>query len=64
VVRGDAGTVSDHLNAMTGMDQQKGIYKALSLVALDMAKKRGVLDEKMLEGLEAALKEGDHGGSH
>ena len=58
VVRGDAGTVSDHLNAMTGMDQQKGIYKALSLVALDMAKKRGVLDEKMVEGLEAALKEG------
>lgn len=57
VVRGDAGTITDHLSAMSGMDQQKGIYKALSLVALDMARKRSVLDEKTLKALETALQE-------
>jgi len=46
VIRGDAGTITDHLNAMSGMDQQKSIYKALSLVALDMAKKRNVSTSK------------------
>lgn len=60
VVRGDVGTVNDHLRAMRGMDQQRGIYKALSLVALDMAGKRGVLDGKTIEALRRAFVEREY----
>ena len=57
VVRGDVGTMRDHLKAMAGMDQEREVYKTLSLVALDMARKRNVLDEETLKELEAALKD-------
>jgi predicted short-subunit dehydrogenase-like oxidoreductase (DUF2520 family) len=55
VVRGDAKTVKAHLGAMEDMEQQKKIYRALSEVALEMTAKRGVLDEKTLKALRAAL---------
>jgi predicted short-subunit dehydrogenase-like oxidoreductase (DUF2520 family) len=55
VIRGDAETVADHLRAMEGMESQKTIYKALSLAALDMAKRRNVLDEEIIANLERVL---------
>jgi len=57
VIRGDIETVRDHLEAMAGMDQERTVYKTLSLVALDMARKRNILDEEILKGLEAVLRE-------
>jgi predicted short-subunit dehydrogenase-like oxidoreductase (DUF2520 family) len=57
VVRGDIETVRDHLEAMAGMDEERAVYKTLSLVALDMARKRNVLDEELLKGLETVLKD-------
>jgi predicted short-subunit dehydrogenase-like oxidoreductase (DUF2520 family) len=55
VVRGDVETILDHLRAMDGMDSQRRIYKALSLAALDIAKKKNVLDAETLARLEEAL---------
>ena len=55
VVRGDIETVRDHIKAMAGMDQERTVYKTLSLIALDMARKRNILDEETLKGLEAVL---------
>jgi hypothetical protein len=39
VIRGDAGTVADHLRAMEGMESQEKIYRTLSLAALEMARR-------------------------
>ena len=55
VIRGDGETIMEHLRAMADMDTQKGIYKALSLVALDMSQKRNVLDEEAVKALQAVL---------
>ncbi len=57
VIRGDAETVADHLQAMEreGMDSQKAIYKALSLAALEMTRKRSVLDPDIVKELEKLL---------
>lgn len=57
VVRGDVETVRDHLKAMAGMDQERNVYKTLSLVALDIARKRNVLDEELLKEIEAVLRD-------
>jgi predicted short-subunit dehydrogenase-like oxidoreductase (DUF2520 family) len=56
VVRGDAGTVGAHLDAMDGMEQQKDVYRSLSRVALEMAEARGVLTTEQIEALKALLK--------
>ena len=56
IARGDAETVQDHLTAMKGMDSQQRTYKTLSLVALEMAKRRNILDKETLEKLQAVLK--------
>jgi predicted short-subunit dehydrogenase-like oxidoreductase (DUF2520 family) len=61
VIRGDAETVQDHLRAMEGMESQTTIYRALSLAALDMAKKRNVLDKEIIANLEKVLKETGEG---
>jgi predicted short-subunit dehydrogenase-like oxidoreductase (DUF2520 family) len=53
VVRGDTGTVEAHLKAMRGMELPEKVYKSLSLVALQMAQERGVLNP----GQAAALTE-------
>jgi len=55
IVRGDKGTVEDHINAMSGMNLHKRIYKALSLAALDMVKKRGIHNKETLDALQHAL---------
>lgn len=60
VVRGDAGTIASHLSAIKDMPLATGIYRELSRVALEMAKKRGTLSEEQIDTLEAALGEKDH----
>jgi predicted short-subunit dehydrogenase-like oxidoreductase (DUF2520 family) len=55
VVRGDTETVLAHLEAIKDMKLYGEAYRALSLVALDMAKERGALDEKAIERLKQAL---------
>lgn len=55
IIRGDTGTVEDHIRAMDDMEIHKRIYKALSLSALDMAKKRSVLNQETLIDLEHIL---------
>lgn len=58
VIRGDAETVLSHLQAMEGLELYTKVYKALSFVALDMVRKRGVLDDEILEKLQGILEEG------
>jgi predicted short-subunit dehydrogenase-like oxidoreductase (DUF2520 family) len=55
IVRGDAGTVEDHIIALRGMNLHKKIYKALSLVALDMAKERRIHGRETLDALQRIL---------
>jgi len=55
VIRGDVDTILDHLHAMSGMETQRKIYKALSLAALEMARKRGILDDEILSALQTVL---------
>jgi predicted short-subunit dehydrogenase-like oxidoreductase (DUF2520 family) len=57
VIRGDAETVLSHLQAMEGLELYTKVYKALSFVALDMVRKRGVLDDEILEKLQGILEE-------
>jgi len=56
VVRGDAGTIASHLDAMEGMEQQKEVYRSLSRVALEMAEERGTLTAEQVAALKALLK--------
>jgi predicted short-subunit dehydrogenase-like oxidoreductase (DUF2520 family) len=55
VVRGDAGTVVSHLNAMKDMPLQEQVYKSLSLVAVAMAEERGTLSEDHIKLLKSLL---------
>ena len=55
VVRGDAGTVASHLSAMEGMGLHERVYKALSLVAVEMADQRKALTEEQRDALTALL---------
>jgi len=56
VVRGDAGTIASHLDAMDGMERQKEVYRSLSRVALEMAEERGTLTAEQIAALKALLK--------
>ncbi|HAR96989.1 MAG TPA: hypothetical protein DCR97_13680, partial [Deltaproteobacteria bacterium] len=55
VVRGDSGTTAAHMAAMKDMPQAAGVYRELSRVALEMAKKRGALSAEQAEVLERVL---------
>jgi predicted short-subunit dehydrogenase-like oxidoreductase (DUF2520 family) len=55
VVRGDVETVLSHLEAMKDMELYKRAYKALSIVALDMAKERETLSQEAMEKLKQIL---------
>ena len=55
VVRGDVGTVLSHLDAMKNMELYEKAYRALSLVALAMAKERDALGEETIERLKQVL---------
>jgi predicted short-subunit dehydrogenase-like oxidoreductase (DUF2520 family) len=54
VVRGDAGMVRKHLEALSGDDRALGVYRRLSLAAVRMAKERGT-DPAALVQIERAL---------
>ena len=58
VVRGDAGTVDAHLQAMKDMGLSESVYRSLSLVALRMAEERGALTPEQATALKGLL-EGD-----
>lgn len=55
VIRGDSDTMAAHLAAMKEMPLAAGVYKELSRVALEMAKKTGALSPEQVEGLERIL---------
>lgn len=55
IVRGDIGTVKDHIDAMRDMNLHKQIYRALSLVALDMVKERKIQNQETLDALQRIL---------
>lgn len=55
VVRGDADTITSHLAAIKDMPLAAGVYKELSRVALEMAKKRRALSEEQIDALERVL---------
>lgn len=59
VIRGDSDTVASHLSAIEGMPLSTSVYRDLSLVALEMAKRRGTLSEEQIEALERALSRKD-----
>lgn len=55
IVRGDKGTMEDHIRSMGDMNLHKRIYKALSLAALDMVKERGIHNQEKLDELQRIL---------
>jgi predicted short-subunit dehydrogenase-like oxidoreductase (DUF2520 family) len=55
IVRGDVDTVAAHIEAMAGMTQHREVYKALSRVAIDMVRERGLLGEESLAPLRSLL---------
>jgi predicted short-subunit dehydrogenase-like oxidoreductase (DUF2520 family) len=55
LVRGDAGTIAAHIDAMKGMDSHKAVYKTLSLMALDMVEKRDVLSAAGIDEMRKLL---------
>lgn len=55
VVRGDAGTVRSHIKAMKGMELHDGVYRKLSLLALEMVKQRGTLTSEQERELGQVL---------
>jgi len=55
IVRGDSGTVEGHIDALKNMNLHKQIYKALSLVALDMVKERKIHSQETLDALQRIL---------
>jgi len=55
IVRGDSETVEGHIDALKNMKLHKQIYKALSLVALDMVKERKIHSQETLDSLQRIL---------
>jgi len=55
IVRGDSETVEGHIDALKNMKHHKQIYKALSLVALDMVKERKIHSQETLDALQRIL---------
>jgi len=55
LVRGDIETVKAHIESIRDMPIQKGIYKYLSLAALEIVEKRNILDATLLQELRKTL---------
>jgi predicted short-subunit dehydrogenase-like oxidoreductase (DUF2520 family) len=55
IVRGDDKTISSHLAAMSDMPLHKEIYLALSKMAFQMAKERGMLDSRQADAIKLIL---------
>lgn len=59
IARGDAGTVEKHMRSFRGRcPALTGIYREMGLLTVDLAARRGVLDEGQLAGLKSILKGG------
>jgi len=56
IVRGDVETVISHLKAIEDEKTIKAVYRDLSMVALQMAKKRGAIDEEIFKSMEDILR--------
>lgn len=52
IVRGDIDTILAHLDALKDEENLKTIYKDLSMVATEMAKKKGSIDEDIYERIK------------
>lgn len=55
IVRGDVETVEGHITALKNMELHADIYKALSLVAINMIKERKIHSQETLDALERIL---------
>ncbi len=55
VVRGDVGTVASHLKAIAGTGLPDKVYRDLSLVALEMARKRCTLTAEQIAEMETTI---------
>jgi predicted short-subunit dehydrogenase-like oxidoreductase (DUF2520 family) len=55
IVRGDTGTVENHMNALDNMELHRQVYKALSLVAINMVKERKIHNRETLSALQRIL---------
>ncbi len=55
VIRGDVETVASHLKAIENLELQSKVYKTLSSMALDIVRKRNVLDDETIERLQKIL---------
>lgn len=59
IVRGDTETVENHMNALDNMELHKQVYKALSLVAINMVKERKIHGQETLSALQRILEATD-----
>jgi len=55
IVRGDAGTVARHVEALAMFPQQLAAYRALGAVLIDLATERGTITDDQVATLRAAL---------
>lgn len=55
IVRGDVETVEGHITALKNMELHTQVYKALSLVALNMVKERKIHNQETLDALARIL---------
>ncbi|WP_342451577.1 DUF2520 domain-containing protein [Acetomicrobium sp.] len=56
ISRGDISTVSKHMEAMKDLPQILDVYKTLGLVTVEVALKKGTINEKQADKLRALLK--------
>jgi predicted short-subunit dehydrogenase-like oxidoreductase (DUF2520 family) len=57
VIRGDTDTVMSHLKAIDSLELYTKVYKALSSVALDMVRERGILEDEIMVKMQSILEE-------
>ncbi|AFV12841.1 putative NAD(P) dependent oxidoreductase [Thermacetogenium phaeum DSM 12270] len=57
ISRGDLGTVAKHLAALEGLPQLLDVYKTLGLVTVEVALKKGTIDEERAAGLRSLLQQ-------
>ena len=55
ISRGDHGTVEKHLTAMESLPLLLGVYQALGLVTVDVALKKGTIDEEQAKAMRSLL---------
>lgn len=56
LTRGDKDTVISHLKALEGKELEKAVYKALSLLALEIVRERGEIEREKIKEMEVILR--------